>query len=316
MGWVRDVMRGLRNDQERFGSYERWLDVGYALKAATQDDWAAGLEIWLEWCGRYEGQADPEENVRTWEKIKGPFHLGAHALADFAGVSSASLDFAPVASGPGDPPPWASFFQLEGEDHLETPPPVLRLISGVLGTGALAALWGFSGVFKTYIVQSMAVAIATGREWMGRPVTQGGVLIFAGEGGGSIGSRIIAARQQIGAAKGDLHLFRYARMAPEIIRPEVRRAVIDAARACAAEWSTPVLFIVIDTLATAFTGDENSNSDMRDFFKAASEIRDKTGATVLLVQHSGKDEDRGARGATAARDFVDTQIHVQRPDLE
>lgn len=317
LGWVRDVMAGLRNDVERFGPYDRWLDVGYALKAATQDDPAAGLDLWLEWCGRFEGESDEAENLRTWDKIKGPYYLGAHALADFAGVSSASLDFVAIEDAEDEPPPWATFFRLEGEDSLDSPPPELTLVDGLLGIAALAMLWGRSGSLKSFIAQSLSVAVATGTPWMGRKTTQGGVLYFAGEGGAGLGARIVAARQTAGLVKGDLRYWRRANMAPEIAkRPEVRRAVIDAARACGEEWDLPVLLIIIDTLATSYTGDENSNSDMRDYAKAAAEIRAKTGATVLVIHHSGKDEDRGARGAQALRDFADTMIHVERPDPE
>lgn len=316
IGWVRGVMAGLGNDVERFGAYDRWLDVGYALKAATQDDPDAGRDIWMEWCGRYEGQTDPEENLRTWEKIKGPFHLGAHALADMAGVSSASLDFGPIDDGEDEAPSWATFFHLEGEDTLETAPPELRLVDGLIGERTLAILWGRSGSLKSFIAQSLSVAVATGRPWMGRDVTRGGVFYFAGEGGAALGARIVAARQQAGAEKGELKYWRRANVGPEIIRAEIRKAMIDACKAMGEEWGLPVRLVILDTMATTYTGEENSNSDLRDYFKAASEIRNRTGATVLIVDHSGKDEERGVRGGQAKRDFADTSIHIERPDPE
>lgn len=314
--WVRGVMASLSNDAERFGAYDRWLDVGYALKAATQDDPGAGRDMWLEWCGRYEGQSDAEENLRTWEKIKGPFYLGAHALADIAGVSSASLDFGPIADGEDEAPSWATFFHLEGEDSLEAAPPDLSLVDGLLGERTLAILWGRSGSLKSFIAQSLSVAVAAGLPWMGRTTTQGGVFYFAGEGGAALGVRIVAARQQAGAVKGSLKYWRRANVGPEIIRPEIRRAMIEACLAMGKEWDIPVRLVILDTMATTYTGEENSNSDLRDYFKAASEIRNRTGATVLIVDHSGKDEDRGVRGGQAKRDFADTAIHVERPDPE
>lgn len=314
--WVRTLMKGLGNDAERFGAYDRWLDVGYALRAATQDDPEAGRDIWMEWCGRYEGQTDADENLRTWEKIKGPFYLGAHALADIAGVSSAGLDFGPVDDGEDEAPSWATFFHLEGEDSLEAAPPDLSLVDGLLGEKTLAILWGRSGSLKSFIAQSLSVAVASGRPWMGRDVTQGGVFYFAGEGGAALGARIVAARQQAGASKGELKYWRRANVGPEIIRAEIRRAMIEACLAMGKEWGVPVRLVILDTMATTYTGEENSNSDLRDYFKAASEIRNRTGATVLIVDHSGKDEERGVRGGQAKRDFADTSIHIERPDPE
>ena len=41
-------------------------------------------------------------------------------------------------------------------------------------------------------------------------------------------------------------------------------------------------------------------------------IKQKTGATVLVVHHSGKDEGKGARGSSAFRAALDTEFNVKR----
>ena len=58
--------------------------------------------------------------------------------------------------------------------------------------------------------------------------------------------------------------------------------------------------VVIDTLARCFGGnDENDARDMGAFIEGCDVIKQKTGATVLVVHHSGKDEGKGARGSSA-----------------
>jgi hypothetical protein len=67
--------------------------------------------------------------------------------------------------------------------------------------------------------------------------------------------------------------------------------VLLAARQIEAECGVPVRMVVIDTLARCFGGnDENDARDMGAFIEGCDVIKQKTGATVLVVHHSGKDE--------------------------
>lgn len=75
----------------------------------------------------------------------------------------------------------------------------------------------------------------------------------------------------------------------------------------------PIKLIVVDTLARSFEGEENSASDMGAFVRACDRIRAETGATVLVVHHSGKDADKGARGSSALRAACDFEFKVVSP---
>ncbi|MBQ5158854.1 DNA primase, partial [Citrobacter freundii] len=71
--------------------------------------------------------------------------------------------------------------------------------------------------------------------------------------------------------------------------------------------------VVIDTLARCFGGnDENDARDMGAFIEGCDTIKQKTGATVLVVHHSGKDEAKGARGSSSFRAALDAEFHVKR----
>ena len=72
-----------------------------------------------------------------------------------------------------------------------------------------------------------------------------------------------------------------------------------------------IALIVVDTLArTIGDGDENSAKDMSVFIQNLDAIRELTGAHVLVIHHSGKDADRGARGSSALRAAVDTELSI------
>src|SRR5690606_23047975 len=83
-----------------------------------------------------------------------------------------------------------------------------------------------------------------------------------------------------------------------------------------AEVAKPRL-IVVDTLSQTATGfEENSNTDMAAYFKRAQGLVNRTGATVLVIHHTGKDASKGERGGLAIRGNVDTSIEARRVDAE
>ena len=69
--------------------------------------------------------------------------------------------------------------------------------------------------------------------------------------------------------------------------------------------------VVVDTLARSMgAGDENTAKDAALFVRNCDLIREATGAHVMVIHHTGKDEDRGARGSSALRSAVDNEIQV------
>ena len=85
--------------------------------------------------------------------------------------------------------------------------------------------------------------------------------------------------------------------------------VIAAAAVVEGRTGKAVQLVIIDTLARSMgAGDENSSQDMGAFIAACDQIRRATGATVLIVHHSGKSSNAGARGSSALLGAVDTAI--------
>ena len=72
--------------------------------------------------------------------------------------------------------------------------------------------------------------------------------------------------------------------------------------------------LVIDTLARATSGgagfDENSNSEMSKLISGLDQIRERTGIHIMLVHHSGKDQNRGARGASSLKAAAGSEIEL------
>ncbi|MEE2933474.1 MAG: AAA family ATPase, partial [Pseudomonadota bacterium] len=70
---------------------------------------------------------------------------------------------------------------------------------------------------------------------------------------------------------------------------------------------------IIDTLSKATPGvDENSNSEMAEALERAYRLADRWNGFVLIVSHTGKDESKGTRGASALKSNVDTVLRTKR----
>jgi len=175
---------------------------------------------------------------------------------------------------------------------------------------SLCSIYGPSGSYKSFLAVSWACHIATGRTWAGKKVAAGAVLYVVGEGGVGVPRRIRAWEQLNGQQADNLYLVN--RPVFPVRSSEVNEVLL-AARQVETECGLPVRLVVIDMLARCFGGnDENDARDMGAFIEGCDTIKQKTGATVLVVHHSGKDEAKGARGSSSFRAALDAEFNVKR----
>lgn len=184
------------------------------------------------------------------------------------------------------------------------------VLKSFLPAQSLCSIYGPSGSYKSFLAVSWACHIATGMKWAGKRVTPGAVLYVVGEGGVGVPRRIKAWEQLHGHQADNLWLVN--RPVFPVRESEVSEVLL-AARQIEAECGVPVRLVVIDTLARCFGGnDENDARDMGAFIEGCDTIKQKTGATVLVVHHSGKDEAKGARGSSSFRAALDAEFNVKR----
>lgn len=216
---------------------------------------------------------------------------------------------------------------LPSNEHVEEPRktklPLIRgfqgfdvqasyLIKGYLPADCTASIYGPSGSFKSFLAVSWACHIATGKQWNERKTEAGAVLYVVGEGGVGVPRRIRAWADQYNQGEDVPNIFRVDMpvfMADQLQVAELRLA----ANQVKSETGLDVKLIVIDTVARCFGGgDENKASDMGAFIAGCDMVKAATGATILLVHHSGKQEANGARGSSAFKAALDAEYLVKR----
>ena len=186
-------------------------------------------------------------------------------------------------------------------------------VQNLLTEGGPSVVYGPSNTGKSFWVLELAASVATGRPFMdSMEVDQGAVIYFALEGIHGARNRIHALRScgRLGTER-QLHLcFDPISL---LDQKDVDR-MIAKIKEVERLGGVPCKLVIIDTLARAMPGgDENQGKDMGKYVYGKDRIRAETGAHVLSVHHSGKNEDNGARGHSSLRAAMDTEIRVSRP---
>lgn len=184
------------------------------------------------------------------------------------------------------------------------------LIDGILDTQATTIVYGASGAGKTAAVVDMACSIAAGRAWRGHVTKQGVVLYFAAEQPSSTKRRIWAWKRHHEVDSLPL----VAVQSPLLLSEQEVKDIVAAIEAIQKYFGQKVVLVVLDTLARTNPGDENSTQDMSAYVRAAEAVRDATGGHVMVVHHTGKDENRGARGSSALKAATDHELEVYRTE--
>jgi len=184
-----------------------------------------------------------------------------------------------------------------------------ELVEGVVGKAAMAVLYGDSNSGKTFLAIDLCAAIAQGAEWLGRHTERGVVLYLATESPASVKMRLRAYQRH---HRVQLDWFYVVASPVSLFNARADMdAVMETVHQVEQETGQPVSLIVGDTLARLSAGaNENSGEDMGVVLQNCDRIRDASGATFLLIHHTGKDAAKGMRGWSGMRAHIDTEIEV------
>lgn len=181
-------------------------------------------------------------------------------------------------------------------------------IDGVIPRAGLVGIYGASGSGKTFITLDLAAAVSRGQPWRGRPVRQGRVVYVVAEGASGFKKRLRAYKSAFNVQWDDLPFV--LGDAPDLAKVDDVKALAGRIKEVCSEGAD---LVVVDTLAAATPGtDENTGKDMGQVIEHCRTLHRQTGATVMLVHHSGKDATKGARGWSGLRAALDAELEVVR----
>jgi AAA domain len=179
------------------------------------------------------------------------------------------------------------------------------LIDGLLSTTALTVAYGESGAGKTFVVVDLACRIAAALPWRDHATQQGVVVYIAAEGPKSVERRVWAWMDYHGINHLPLLV---VRSAVNLLDSDTDTIIAELAEIRAKH--SRISLVVVDTLARAMVGNENSPEDLGAFVTACARIRESAETSVLVVHHTGKDQAKGARGHSCLRAATDVELEI------
>lgn len=192
-------------------------------------------------------------------------------------------------------------------DQLPEPPADDWLIDGLIQAQSLVVLYGPPGRGKTFLAINAALCVATGTPCLGKSVKQGTVFFVAAEDGARTKRRVDGWLQDRGLTP-PANAF-YSLAAPNLFDPQIVAKFCDNVQKASDKTGAPGL-IVIDNLARcmAALGASDSETGVTGQIMARiDDIKAKTGAAVLLLHHTNK-QDEVERGSTTIRATADCMI--------
>ena len=190
------------------------------------------------------------------------------------------------------------------------------VIKGIIPKNGITLLYGASGCGKTFATTHIALCVASGSDFLRHKVQRSGKVIYiAAESPESFKRRVAIMRdfdkiayrdykftgKEISIYEGNIDLFGYPDAVLFAIRAYHDRILDDG----------EVVLVIIDTLSAAYAGIDENSVDMAIAVKHAKLIQDELKCAVLIVHHTGKDEDRGARGHSSLRGNVEQVIQIK-----
>ena len=208
-----------------------------------------------------------------------------------------------------EPPRFA--LKLSGEITLDLLQRRDRLVKGLLSRNSLAALYGAPGSLKSFVALDLAYHVARGLPWSGREVEQGAVLYVAAEAPSSIEMRWLAHEETEQLPVG------FIGDAPGMITREGiagdAQQIVERARELEQRTVAKLALVIVDTLArTIAGGSENDSGDMTAAIRNLDYIKQQTEACVLLVHHTGKNQEAGLRGHSSLLAALDASLLFEK----
>lgn len=205
-------------------------------------------------------------------------------------------------------------FHFQKPHEIVAEKPMEWALENVFAKQSVNAIYGWSGVGKSFVALDLMMAVAEGCEWFGHETEQMHVSYLALEGGEGMRNRLEAYRIGRGVEYRLPMNFDIFRGKFDICNPEHVSAMIYQRQQAG---MTGGMF-VIDTFAKATLGkDENSAQDMGQAIQMAELIKNELQACVVIVHHSTKPNAEtgiagGLRGSGAIQAGIDGVIQVAK----
>ena len=199
---------------------------------------------------------------------------------------------------------------VDGMTGINVPDLAEPIIDGVLRRGHIMMLTGPPKAGKSWSMAQLAYAVATGGEWMGFQCHQGSVCYVDTElDPSSLFNRLDRVRAKMGLPDSGGNILAMPLRGQTVDAEKIANTISDA------YGEQPPALVIIDSIYSIETGDENSAGDMRAMMQRLGSIA-AGGSAIAFAHHHAKGSagsrnviDRGSGSGVFGR-FVDAMVDL------
>lgn len=200
------------------------------------------------------------------------------------------------------------------EAHDFQPEPRMPVVQGLFFRDSLTWVAGQSGTFKSFVTADLA--FRHGQEDMdfhGMRMTTGRSLLIIAEGANGYAHRKAAWEKEHGREVKNVSIYPAPLQLGDTLKEmpaliSYLKEEEDAGR--------PFTLVVFDTQAMCTVGVDENTSEMNQVITILHQIREVSGACVLVVHHFGKQKSAGMRGSSMIYAAADTVCVLKRKEDE
>lgn len=189
-------------------------------------------------------------------------------------------------------------------DAMQPQDPINWIVSNLIPEASVSVFYGEPGIGKTWAMLSLAVHVAEGKNWLGFEIKNPeNVLIIDEESG----EKRLKYRLQLTlkGEKGNAKTPIFANCLSSIqldVKSDMRilQKTIEEVGA---------KLLIIDSLSTCMSGDENDKKDVQPVFNHLRKLANLTNCAIVVIHHANKKG--GYRGSSAIGGAVDLMVKVE-----
>lgn len=314
ISWAVDLLKGYVQSgrvsvQGRGGNNTAFQVACSILDKAISPGMAFDL-LWEHWNPHCSPPWD------DWELegiIRNAAHYGEDTEGGVKGFQANEDAFAQFAGQEFEPPPVAPRARdriMPLHDYADGVQDPTWLIPNMIPAHGIGMIYGESGSYKSFLALDMALCLAFGipGQW-GAPPVKNDVLYLAGEGPVATGRKRWPAWMEWQSIEfRNDHRFFIKDRVPFYTDTQAWEDV----KADLGELKAKPSLIVVDTLTRLITGlDENSAKDASMITNFMEQLARYYECFVLAIHHTGKDQNKGARGSSAFYANMDAVISTK-----
>lgn len=174
------------------------------------------------------------------------------------------------------------------------------IVEPIIAAGRGTSFYAPPKIGKSLLMLELAASVAAGREVFGQPSDRRHVLYVDFEN--TLHGDIIPRLQDMGFTPDDVTGHLHYLSLPSIETLDTLEGGLRLLRN-AQHYQASV--VIIDTVSRAVAGEENSNDTWLSFYRHTGLPLKQNGIGYVRIDHTGKDESKGARGGSAKNGDVD-----------